>query len=117
MINRLSTRTALIAICAAALLHSAIYIVHQRPDWESEWSDQGGYRQLGAGLAISGEFTRTPNAAVYAPEPIRTPGYPVFVAIVFKLFGVNNHMAVAIAQAFVFAAICLLVFAMVRRVA
>lgn len=117
MIRSLSTRTALFAICAAALLHAAIYIVHQRPDWETQWSDQGGYRQLGAGLAISGEFTRTPNAPVYAPEPIRTPGYPAFVAVVFKLFGVNNHMAVAIAQAFVFMAICLLVFAMVRRVA
>ena len=117
MINRLSTRTALMAICAAALVHAAIYIVHQRPDWQTEWSDQGGYRQLGAGLATSGEFTRTPNAPVYAPEPIRTPGYPAFVAIVYKAFGIDNHLAVAIAQAFVFVAICLLVFAMVRRVA
>lgn len=114
---RLSTRTALALICAAALAHAAIYIVHQRPDWDTEWSDQGGYRQLGAGLAIAGEFTRTPGAAVYAPEPIRTPGYPAFVAVVYRLFGVHNHMAVAIAQAGVFAAICLLVFALVRRVA
>jgi 4-amino-4-deoxy-L-arabinose transferase-like glycosyltransferase len=117
MINRVSTRTALMLICAAALLHAAAYIVHQRPDWQTEWSDQGGYRQLGAGLATSGEFTRTPNAPVYAPEPIRTPGYPAFVAVVYKAFGLDNHMAVAITQAFVFMTICLLVFAMVRRVA
>ena len=115
MISSLSNRTALIAICAAALLHAAIYIVHQRPDWETGWSDQGGYKQLGAGLATSGEFTRTPGAAVYAPEPIRTPGYPAFVAVVYTLFGMHNHMAVAIAQAFVFMAICLLVFAIARR--
>jgi 4-amino-4-deoxy-L-arabinose transferase-like glycosyltransferase len=117
MINRVSTRTALVLICAAALAHAAIYIVHQRPDWETGWSDQGGYKQLGAGLAIAGEFTRTPGAAVYAPEPIRTPGYPAFVAVIYKLFGIHNHMAVAIAQAFVFMAICLLVFVIVRRVA
>lgn len=117
MSHRLSNRTALILICAASLLHAAIYIVHQRPDWYTGWSDQGGYKQLAAGLAISGEFTRTPGAAVYAPEPIRTPAYPAFVAIVYKLFGIHNHMAVAVVQAFVFMAICLLVFALVRRLA
>jgi 4-amino-4-deoxy-L-arabinose transferase-like glycosyltransferase len=111
------TKSWLVAISVIALLHSAVYIVHQRPDWQTEWSDQGGYQQLGAGLATSGEFTRTPNAPVYAPEAIRTPGYPAFVAVVYTLFGIGNHMAVAIAQAFVFMAICLLVFAMVRRVA
>lgn len=112
---RLTTRTALFCICLAALAHAAIYIVHQRPDWETGWSDQGGYRQLGAGLATSGEFTRTPGA--FVPEPIRTPGYPAFVAVVYKLFGMHNHMAVAIVQAFVFVAICLFVFSIVRRIA
>lgn len=115
MIDRM-TRLALGLICVAALAHAAAYIVHQRPDWNTEWTDQGGYRQLGAGLATSGEFTRTPGAAVYAPEPIRTPGYPAFVAVVYKLFGMHNHLAVAIAQAFLFAAICLTVFALCRYV-
>ena len=115
MMIRLSTRAALLWICLAALAHAAIYIVHQRPDWDTEWSDQGGYRQLGAGLATSGEFTRTPGN--FVPEPIRTPGYPAFVAVVYTLFGMHNHMAVAIAQAFVFVAICLLVFGIVRRIA
>ena len=110
------TRRALFLICLVALAHSAAYIVHQRPDWNTEWTDQGGYKQLGAGLATSGEFTRTPGAAVYAPEPIRTPGYPAFVAVIYTLFGINNHMAVAIAQAFVFAAICLAAFFIGRHV-
>ncbi len=109
MIDRMN-RVALTVICALALAHSAFYIAHQRPDWDTEWTDQGGYKQLGAGLATSGEFTRTPGAAVYAPEPIRTPGYPAFVAVVYKAFGINNVMAVVIAQAFLFVAIVLSVY-------
>ncbi len=50
------------------------------------------------------------------PEVIRTPGYPAFVALVYKVAG-TSHMAVAVAQAFVFAGIALLVFAIARRVA
>ncbi|MDO8680111.1 MAG: glycosyltransferase family 39 protein [Acidobacteriota bacterium] len=110
------TRRVLLLICIAALAHAAAYIVHQRPDWHTEWSDQGGYKQLGAGLATSGEFTRTPGAAIYAPEPIRTPGYPAFVAVIYKLFGIDNDLAVAIAQAVVFAGICLMAFHLGRHV-
>lgn len=110
MIDWMTRRVLLLLISVAALAHAAAYIVHQRPDMDSEWSDQGGYRQLGAGLAASGTFTRTPGAAIFAPEPIRTPGYPAFVAVIYKLFGLNNDSAVAIAQAFVFVGICLMAF-------
>ena len=74
------------------------------------------YRQLGAALARSGEFTRFPESPVFVPEVIRTPGYPAFVAVVYKLFGTSS-MAVAVAQALVFVAICLVVYRLARRVA
>lgn len=110
------TKLALIAISVGALLHSAAYIVHQRPDWGVSWTDQSGYIQLGTALATSGEFTRTPNAAAYVPEAIRTPGYPAFLALIYLIFGVNNQMAVVVVQAFVFVGICLLVFVIGKRV-
>ena len=58
----MSQRTRL-AVVLIALLHAAFFIVYQRPDWEVAWSDQGGYQQLGAGMAKSGgEFTRYPDS-------------------------------------------------------
>ncbi len=106
----------LLLICAIALAHAAAYIVHQRPDWGISWTDQAGYQRLGAVLAETGMFTRYPESPTFIPEVIRTPGYPAFVALIYMLFGVGNQMALVIAQAFVFAALCIVVFAVARRV-
>lgn len=110
------TRATRIAIVLIALAHAALFIVYQQPDWDVAWSDQGGYKQLGAGMAKSGEFTRFPDSDPFIPEVLRTPGYPAFVAVIYRLFG-ERTMPVAIAQAFVFALICLLVYAIANRVA
>ena len=110
-------RRTLITLILIALAHAAFFIAYQQPDWDVAWSDQGGYQQLGAGMAKSGgEFTRFPDSPVFIPEVIRTPGYPAFVAVIYRLFG-EHTLPVAIAQAFVFVLICLLVFAIARRVA
>lgn len=114
---RSAPSAALIAVVLIALAHAAFFIHYQQPDWEVAWSDQGGYKQLAAGMAKSGgEFTRYPDADVFIPEVIRTPGYPAFVAVIYRLFG-ERTMPVAIAQAFVFALICCIVFAITRHVA
>ena len=106
----------LIAVVVIALTHAAFFISYQRPDWDVAWTDQGGYKQLGAAMARSGEFTRFPESPVFIPEVIRTPGYPAFVGVVYRLFGVDT-LPVAIAQGFVFALICVIVFAIARRIA
>jgi 4-amino-4-deoxy-L-arabinose transferase-like glycosyltransferase len=109
-------RRSLVAVVLIALAHAAFFINYQRPDWDVAWSDQGGYQQLGAAMAKSGEFTRYPDSPVFIPEVIRTPGYPAFVAVIYRVFG-EHTMPVAIAQAVVFAVICCIVFAITRRVA
>lgn len=111
------TRIALLVICLVAVVHGALYIVNMRPDWDVAWTDQAGYRQLGGVLAQTGTFTRYPDYPVFVPEVIRTPGYPAFVAVIYVLFGVGNDVAVTGVQAVVFAGLCLLVFALTRRVA
>src|SRR3954469_22766451 len=112
-------RRALLIIGLVAIAHAALYIVYQRGEWRSgtAWTDQSGYQRLGASLATTGQFTRYADADVFVPEVIRTPGYPAFVALIYRLFGVGNDMAVAIAQAFVYAAICWMVFHIARRAA
>lgn len=110
---------ALPAIVLVALVHGALYVSYQRGEWDSAtaWTDQRGYQRLGEALATTGRFTRYSDAEVFVPEVIRTPGYPAFVAAIYRVFGVGNDLAVAIAQVFVFAAICLLAFFIGRRAA
>lgn len=112
-------RRAVLLIGLIALAHAALYIVYQRGEWQSTtaWTDQRGYQRLGASLATTGQFTRYADGDAFVPEVIRTPGYPAFVALVYLLFGVGNDLAVAIAQAFVFAAICVMVYALARKAA
>ncbi len=112
----MTDRRWLLAILAIAALHAAFYIWYQRPDWYSHWSDQDGYRKLGAALATTGRFTRYPESAAYVPEVIRTPGYPAFVALVYIVAGIHQ-LPVTVAQAFLFLAICALVYAMGREIA
>ena len=115
----LINRRSLVVIALVALAHAALYIAYQHGEWQSTtaWTDQRGYQRLGEVLATTGQFTRYADTDTFVPEVIRTPGYPAFVAAIYLLFGIGNDMAVAIAQAFVYAAICLMVFYLARRAA
>src|SRR3954469_1623947 len=113
MLGRMK-RAALLVICLVALVHSALFIVYQRPDWGVAWTDQEGYKRLGEVLAATGRFTRYPDYRVFVPEVLRTPGYPAFVAVVYRIAGVSD-LAVAVAQSGVFVAICLVVYGIARR--
>jgi 4-amino-4-deoxy-L-arabinose transferase-like glycosyltransferase len=108
-------RRVLWIVCLVAVLHGLFFIWYQSSDWTTFWTDQDGYRRLGQVLAATGKFTRFPDAVPFVPEVIRTPAYPAFVAIIYKLFG-NGQLPVALAQTALFAGICLLVFAIARRV-
>jgi 4-amino-4-deoxy-L-arabinose transferase-like glycosyltransferase len=111
-----SVKAALVCITLVAVAHGLFFIWYQQTDWSSQWPDQDGYRRLGAVLAATGKFTRFPDARPFVPEVIRTPAYPLFVATIYKIAGVRQ-LPVAIAQTALFAIICLLVFAIARRLA
>ena len=107
-------RRALWIVCVVAATHGLFFTWYQSSDWTTSWSDQDGYRRLAAVLAATGKFTRFPDATPFVPEVIRTPAYPLFVAIIYKLFGVRQ-VPVALAQTALFVGICLLSFAIARR--
>jgi dolichyl-phosphate-mannose-protein mannosyltransferase len=111
----MTVRRSLVLVCAIAALHGLFFIWYQRPDWDRVWPDQDGYRRLGAVLAETGRFTRYPDAPRLVPEVIRTPAYPLFVAAVYRAFGVHQA-AVALAQTAIFVLICLAVYAIARRI-
>jgi 4-amino-4-deoxy-L-arabinose transferase-like glycosyltransferase len=113
----MTVRRALALITLVAALHGGFYIWYQRPDWFTTWTwtDQAGYRKLGAMLATEGRFTRY-DTSEYVPEAIRTPGYPLFVAAVYRVAG-QEQLPVTIAQTIVFVLICWMVFLLGRDIA
>jgi len=112
----MTTRRALGLVCLIAALNGLFFIWYQRPDWTTHWPDQEGYRRLGHVLATTGRFTRFPDSPRFAPEVLRAPAYPAFVATVYRLFG-ESQLAVALSQTVLLALITLIVFAIGRRVA
>lgn len=110
----MSVRTRLWIIALVAALHSAFFIAYQAPDWDTV-ADQDGYRRLARALADTGRFTRFPASDTFVPEVIRTPGYPLVVALIYKVAG-TSQVAVATVQAVLFVALTLMVFAMARAV-
>lgn len=111
----MTARRALVLIVLVALVHGVFFIWYQRPDWNTHWTDQVGYRRLGEAIATTGRFTKYPDASEYVAEVIRTPVYPTFLAAIYKVAG-TGQLPVALAQTALFAAICLLVFDITRRV-
>jgi 4-amino-4-deoxy-L-arabinose transferase-like glycosyltransferase len=108
-------RRSLALISLVAALHGLFFIWYQQPDWLTQYPDQDGYRQLARGLVASGTFTRVPNAPEFVPEVVRTPAYPMFVALVYRVFG-QSQAAVALTQTALFVGICVLVYLLGRRI-
>jgi len=111
----MTTRQKLWIVCVVAVIHGVFFLWYQSSDWTTSWPDQDGYRRLGQVLAATGKFTRFPDSPTFVPEVLRTPAYPLFVATIYTVFGMQQT-AVAIAQIGLFVMICLLVFAMARRI-
>ncbi|PYQ95030.1 MAG: hypothetical protein DMF96_23895 [Acidobacteria bacterium] len=111
----MTVQRSLVVVSLVAALHGMLFMVYQRPDWTTEWTDQDGYRRLAEVLASTGKFTRYPDAPQFVPEVLRTPVYPAFVAVIYRVFGAT-HAAVAAVQIGVFVAICLTVFAIGRQI-
>ena len=112
---RVTARGSVQLACLIAALHGAFFTWYQRPDWQTLWTDQEGYSRLGLALATTGRFTPYPDSARFIPEVIRTPAYPAFLAVVYRVFG-SDQLYVAAVQTGLFVMICLLVFAIASRV-
>lgn len=66
---------------------------------------------------LHGRFAITDGSGVAHATLIRLPGYPIFLALCFRLFGVGNYTAVSYVQIAMELCSCLLLAAFVRRIA
>jgi hypothetical protein len=64
-----------------------------------------------------GRYAITDGSGVLHETLIRLPGYPLFLAACFRLFGVDNYIAVAYVQIGLELLGCLLLAGFVRRIA
>lgn len=75
------------------------------------------YGGLAKNLLLHGRFDLTlPSGEMY-PTLIRLPGYPIFLAVCFRLFGMENYYSAACVQIVLELLGCLLLAGFVRRIA
>jgi len=73
------------------------------------------YANLAKTLLTHHVYGLTGDNGAYSASLIRLPGYPYFLALVFKIFGNDNWPAVMVIHAFIDTITCLLIAAIARR--
>jgi hypothetical protein len=75
------------------------------------------YGGMAKNLLLDGQFAITDSNGAVHETLIRLPGYPLFLALWFRIFGLENYNAVSYVQIVLELAGCLLLAAFVRRIA
>jgi hypothetical protein len=74
------------------------------------------YGDLAKNLLLHGQYALTPPGGAIYSTLIRLPGYPLFLALCFKIFGMENYFAAACVQIALELLGCLLLAGFVRRI-
>ncbi|HVJ07157.1 MAG TPA: glycosyltransferase family 39 protein [Acidisarcina sp.] len=100
----------LLALLAGAALR--LWFIHAFPEIDG---DPLVYGDMAKNLLQHGIYGRTMAEGIQ-PTLIRLPGYPLFLAACFRVFGMEHYHAVLYVQAAVDLLSCLLIAAFVRRI-
>ena len=94
------------ALLLLVALGFRLFIALRLPN--DEPGDARVYSQLAVNVLEQHVYSHEPQAP-YAPSIIRLPGYPLFLAGVYKVFGHGNHTAVRVVQAVLDTLTCVLI--------
>jgi hypothetical protein len=75
------------------------------------------YGDLAKNLLLHGSYALTGSGGVLVPALMRLPGYPLFLALCFRLFGMENYISAAWVQITLELAGCLLLADFAGRIA
>jgi len=100
----------LLALAAGAALR--FWFIHAYPEVEG---DPLIYGDIAKNWMLHGVYGMT-AAGHIQPTLIRLPGYPLFLILCFRLFGLEHYHAVMFAQVAIDLGACLLIAALARRV-
>jgi hypothetical protein len=101
---------------AAALLGGLILRLWMFSAFPQNNGDALVYGGLAKNLLLHGRFAITDGSGVLHDTLIRLPGYPLFLAAIFRIFGVENYAAVAWLQIVLELIACLLLADFVRHI-
>ncbi|HAW50205.1 TPA: hypothetical protein DCX16_04580 [bacterium] len=104
-------RKLVFVICIFALILRLGWVIHLR-NTGLVFADSGSYDQLGTSLAQGKGYVDAEGN----PTAMRSPGYPIFVGIIYWLFGEHNLFAVRIFQVILGTLTCLFIFLIGKRV-
>ncbi|MDP9275370.1 MAG: glycosyltransferase family 39 protein [Chloroflexota bacterium] len=76
----LRRNAAILVLAGAGFVLTLAYGAYLAPDWDPIRDDQRQYIALARGIVERGEYTRATGAEAFVPEPLRFPGYPLFLA-------------------------------------
>jgi 4-amino-4-deoxy-L-arabinose transferase-like glycosyltransferase len=99
----------LLALAAGAALR--LWFIHAWPEVEG---DPLLYGDIAKNWMLHGIYGLTDGSQI-EPTLIRLPGYPLFLVLCFRVFGMENYHAVMFVQALIDLGTCLLVSALARR--
>jgi len=100
----------LLALAAGAALR--LWFIHAYPEVDG---DPLIYGDIAKNWLQHGVYGLSTDSGIH-PTLIRLPGYPLFLAICFTLFGMEHYHAVMFAQTAIDLGSCLLIAAFVRRI-
>lgn len=98
----------LVALAAGAALRR--WFIHAYPEVQG---DPLVYGSIAKNWMLHGVYGKTTSGTL-EPTLIRLPGYPLFLMVCFKLFGIEHYHAVMLAQTGIDLATCLLIAAFTR---
>ena len=105
--ERIRGNAVVLAFAAAGFLLTLAYGAYLAPDWDPVRNDQRQYLALARAIVERGEFTRAAGAEAFVPEPLRLPGYPLFIAPLCSV-GCSNW-AITLTQALLVAGLVVIV--------
>ena len=100
----------LLALAAGAALR--LWFIHAYPEI---LGDPLIYGSIAKNWMLHGVYGTTTSGTL-RPTLIRLPGYPLFLMVCFRLFGIEHYHAVMVAQTVVDLATCILLAAFARRI-
>ena len=100
----------LLALAAGAALR--LWFIHAYPEI---LGDPLIYGSIAKNWMLHGVYGTTTSGTL-RPTLIRLPGYPLFLMLCFRLFGIEHYHAVMVAQTVVDLATCILLAAFARRI-
>ena len=102
----------LVALALAAGAALRLWFIYAYPEVEG---DPLIYGDLAKNWMLHGIYGLSTTAGIH-PTLIRLPGYPLFLIVCFRLFGIEHYNAVMFVQVGIDLATCLLIAALARRI-